>query len=216
MTLRPRRDEVIETRAERRARMLLGLPEPALIARHKNVVDHWFENGCLSKRQALIAAGYAAGTPTSIIFSRPDVAAEIARRRAAFATKTDIDDEWVIERFRRIADADLGDLLEVQEDGTAWVDMSAMTPDQKSALSEYDSITSYGQPDEDGNPAPKVVKAKVRFHDKMAALMALARIRGMLKDKLEVSVGLTLGDKVQQARQRLAEQKTITQEGDPA
>lgn len=206
---------MIETRAERRQRMLLGLEAPPLMARHQTVIDHWFENGCLSKRQALVAAGYRSGTPTNAIFSRADVAAEIARRRAALITKSELTDDWIIERYQRIADADLGELLEVQEDGTAWVDMSALTQDQKSALSEYDSIVSYGQPDEDGNPAPKVVKAKVRFHDKLAALNALARIRGMLKDKLDITVGLTLGDKVQQARQRLVEQKTITQEGTP-
>lgn len=200
-----------QTRAEARYLALLGIPEPpkppaSLLDRHRDIIDHWFESGCLSKRASLMACGYS---DTSMsIWHRPEVVEEIQRRRDRLEYKQEVTEEWVTEKFRKIANADLADLMDIQANGEAFIDLSAMTPEHRAAISEYEMISS-----ESADGERRVVKAKIKMPDKLAALHALARIKGMLKDKLEVSVGLSLGDKVQQARMRLVEQKTI--EGDP-
>lgn len=206
------------TRAQARNRMLLGLPpeEPRiapLALNYQIVLDHWFANGCTSKRQAMIAAGLKPRDTS--MFHRKEMQEEIRRRRERMEYRSEITEEMIEREYAKIAFASLGEMLEIQDDGSATLDMASMSSDQKAALSEY-HVESYQTLSGDDNPGQTVKKSRIKFHDKKAALDSLARIRGMMKDKLEVTVGITLADKVQQARQRLVEQKTITQEGDPA
>ena len=201
---------VANPRAEARSRRLSGLPErvTTLIDSHRRVLDAWFADGCRSKRAAVRAAGLDDRHVTRI-FGHPDVKREIDMRRDRIARKwEEVTEERIIEEYRRIAFSNLGDLLEIQEDGSAWLDMSGITEDQKSALAEY-HVETYQVPGAEDETGYTVKKSRIKFHDKKAALDSLARIRGMFKDKLEVSVGLSLTDKVQQARQRLQESKTI-------
>lgn len=197
-----------DTRAEARSRMLAGLPplEPVLAIEglsegHRIVINHWFSNGCRSKREACIAAGMSPNSAADV-FRRAAVQAEILRRRDRLERKTDITAARIIEEFGKIAFSNLGDMLEIQADGSAWIDMAAISEDQKAALAEY-HVETYQELGDEEHPGHMVKKSRVKFHDKKAALDSLARINGMFKDKLEVSVGLTLSDKVQQARERL-------------
>lgn len=208
--------------SERHDRLLaaLGLPVPEpekyipdLMPQHQLVLDHWFKGGCLSKKRACEAAGFAPGYAPSI-FKRPEVLAEIDRRRVKLYQKAEITEERIIEEFSKIAFSNLGDLLEIQSDGSAWLDMSAITDDQKAALSEYHVESYQERGDDDDNPGHTVKKARIKFHDKQAALLSLARIKGMLKDKLEINVGLSLSDKVQMRRERLAVSRDTVIEGE--
>lgn len=197
--------------------MGLSTPEPVsripgLLERHQIVLDHWFKGGCLSKRAACQAAGLHPNTSADI-FKRPEVLAAIKRRRERIDLKAEVTEERIIAEYAAIAFSRLGDLLEVQEDGSAWVDMAAMTEDQKAALSEY-NVETYQELGDDEHPGHTVKKSKVKFHDKQAALLALARIKGMLKDKLEITGGLTLSAKVQQKRERLAVSRDTVIEGE--
>lgn len=199
-----------ESRAAARYRNLLGLPEPVpapprpvtLSVVHQKVIDHWFAGGCLSRRDATTAAGLSPHS-ASAVFGRPEVQAEIERRRDRMDRKAEVTEERIIREYAKLAFASLGDLLEIQTDGSAWIDMSALTDEQKAALAEY-NVETYHELGDENHDGREVKKSKIKFHDKKAALDSLARIRGMFKDKLEVSVGLTLSDKVQQARQRLS------------
>jgi hypothetical protein len=175
------------------------------------VIHHWFAGGCRSKRDACRKAGMLS-TSVGDVFNRPAVIAEIKRRREHLAEHIDVTEKMIVQEFRKIAFSNLGDLLEVQEDGSAWIDMSSITEDQKAALAEY-HVETYQVPGsgegDDAEAGYTVKKSRVKFHDKKASLDSLARIMGMNKDKLDVTVGLTLSDKVQQARLRLREQPTI-------
>lgn len=203
-----------ETRVAARVRRLAGLPEPipyntieGLTPQHREVIHHWFMNGCKSKRQACVAAGMRGGSHADV-FSRPAVVAEIARRKAEITAKFDVTEDRIIAEFAAIGFSRLGDLLEVQEDGSAWIDMSGMTDEQKAALAEY-HVETYQVPGAEGEDGYTVKKSRIKFHDKPSALVSLARIKGMMKDKLEIAVGLSLSDKVQNARMRLREQPMI-------
>lgn len=174
---------------------------------HQKVVDEYFANGCLSKKRAMLAAGYAQATPSALVFGRSDVMRAIETRYRRHREKVEVTEDRIIEELANIAFANLGDLLDVQEDGTALVDMGAITPEIRAALSEY-SVETYPekQLDEDGKPCVvEVKKSRVKFHSKQAALESLARIKGMNRDKVEVSGTNDLMDRVAQARLLLSE-----------
>ena len=199
------------SRAVARSQRLAGVEVECASDKVRLLVDAWFENGCRSRREACRIAGYTM-SQAGYVFQRQDVIIEIERRRNLLRRETEITEARVIAELGKIAFASLGDLLEIQEDGSAWIDMTAITEDQKAALSEYhvetyDEARGQGaEMDEEGGlrSAQHIVKkSKIKFHDKKAALDSLARIMGMNNDKLAVTVGLTLSDKVQQARQRL-------------
>lgn len=172
--------------------------------KHMAVIDAWFANGCQSKRAAGMALGLS-GDVAHRIFNRPEVRAEVARRMATRATLVEATEERIIEEYSKIAFSNLGDLLEVNDDGSAWLDMAGLTPEQRAAIAEY-TVETYQEktPGADGGMVVvPVKKARVKFHDKKAALDALARIRGMFKDKVEVSGSLGLIERIQKARQRV-------------
>ena len=189
------------SRAVARSQRLAGVEVECASDKVRLLVDAWFENGCRSRREACRIAGYTM-SQAGYVFQRQDVIIEIERRRNLLRRETEITEARVIAELGKIAFASLGDLLEIQEDGSAWIDMAAITEDQKAALAQYD-VETYQEFGDEEHPGHVVKKSKIKFHDKKAALDSLARIMGMNNDKLAVTVGLTLSDKVQQARQRL-------------
>ena len=189
------------SRAVARSQRLAGVEVECASDKVRLLVDAWFENGCRSRREACRIAGYTM-SQAGYVFQRQDVIIEIERRRNLLRRETEITEARVIAELGKIAFASLGDLLEIQEDGSAWIDMAAITEDQKAALAQYD-VETYQELGDEEHPVHVVKKSKIKFHDKKAALDSLARIMGMNNDKLAVTVGLTLSDKVQQARQRL-------------
>lgn len=178
---------------------------PLCEIQHARVLDAWFANGCRSKRNALMAAGFE---PSSLrIFNLPEVRAEIDRRLTMRMGWVEaLTDERIIAEYAKIAFSSLGDLLEVAEDGSAYLDLASMSVEQRAAVAEY-TVETYTEKEigEGGEATEHPVKrSKIKFHDKKAALDALARIRGMFKDKVEVHGAVSLIEKVQAARQRNA------------
>jgi phage terminase small subunit len=178
---------------------------------HRAVVDAFFANGCVSQRRALQACGYSAAVfnKPHVIFQREDVQAEIHRRRRLRERRVDVTEEKIIAELAKIAFADMGELLEVNEDGSAFMDFNKLTPDLKAAMAEYQvetvNIKSAIAADDEGTPASEgtVVKSKVKFASKQAALDSLARIKGMFRDKVEISGAMSLVERIQEARKRL-------------
>lgn len=185
---------------------VLGLRPREISVSHMAIVDSWFANGCLSKRKALDAHGIKG--PPGMIFSRPEVADYIhycLEKRQTYMAMTEAD---IIREYEKIAKASFGDILEVQEDGTAWVDMASLTPDMRAAISEY-HVEAYTETRYDEGDAVQVPvkKFRVKFHDKKAALDSLARIHGMNKDRVEVAGASNLIDQVNAARKRLQQKE---------
>lgn len=189
----------------------LSTQKPALSPAHRAVVDAWFANGCVSKRRALMSVGYSEKTSTSTpqaVFGRQDVIEEIARRRSLHAKRKDLTEQMIVDEYRKMAFSNLGDLLEVNEDGSAYMDFNLLTPDQKAAMAEFQVETYEEKQVGDGAVTMvPVKKSRVKFHSKIQALDSLSRIMGLFKDKVEVSGALSLVEKVQQARARLHAEK---------
>ncbi len=179
-------------------------PMQAISERHLKLVTEYFANG-FNKRAAMRACGY---TETGIegyqhrLFNHPDVLQEISNRRQSLTRKYDISEERILNEYAKIAFANFGDILEIQNDGSAVIDMAGMTEDQRAALSEF-QVDEYK--DGKGEDAREVKKYKIKFHDKKAALDALAKYKGMFTEKVEVSGEVSLVDRILAGRKRAAE-----------
>lgn len=164
------------------------------------IIDTWFAGGCLSRRAAAKQHGYS----TTTFFNLPAVKAYVAECFALRQAHQARSEAEIIREFEKIGFASMGDLLEIQPDGTAFVDMTALTPDMRAAISEYQVETYNETQVEDGEVTyVPVKKTRVKFHDKKAALEALARIHGMNKDKVELTGAENLISAVAKARARL-------------
>lgn len=193
---------------------------PLLAPAHQAIVNSFFVNGCVSRRRACTVNGFAASYARDV-FAREDVKAEVERRRARLVERTAVTEARVIEEMAKLAFANAGDLLEVNEDGTAYLDLNNMTDAHRAAMSEFNVETyeekSAGAYDTvpDGNDdetLPQlyvpVKKSRIKFASKQAALDSLARILGMFKDKVEVSGVASLTDRIAAARKRIHEEAT--------
>lgn len=101
------------------------------------------------------------------LLRHPDVKEYIQKHLDAHAMEAG----EILARFTDIARAEIGDVV-TMDDGRLRID-------NKEVLNNKKFIKSFGF-DSNGNP-------KIEFHDAMQALRDIARIRGMMKDGLEVS-----------------------------
>lgn len=198
-----------EARAKKHATLSHKPTKAAVSEAHRAVIDAFFANGCLSQRRALAACGYSptVANKPHVIFGRPDVQDEIDRRRRRREKRVDVTEEKIIAELAKLAFANVGDILEVNEDGSAFMDFNKLTPDLKAALAEY-QVETYDeqQPAAEGDAilAVTVKKARVKFASKQAALESLARIKGMFApEKVQISGALSLVERIQEARKRL-------------
>ena len=146
----------------------------------------------MSKRDALTEAGYAPFTHTEYVFEREDVKKEIARRQNSMSTKALVDSKWVVERLKSIADANLDDIIVIDEEGVGRYDLTKMTTDLKRALCGYDTSGEKG-----------VQKMHIKLSDKLRALEMLSRYLGLFDDKIQVAGELTLVERLQKGRERI-------------
>jgi len=157
--------------------------------REMKVIDRYFTNGYV-KREALAFGGYnSPETNTWAFFARPAVKAEIERRQARLRQKFEINEDNIIQELAAIGFARLSNLMEIQEDGNATVDLRNLTEAEKAAVSEF-TVDEYVEGK--GDEARTVKKTKIKFHDKGSALERLMRHLGMFKDKVEIGAGQDL------------------------
>lgn len=210
-------EKIAKAHDARRPKKKGSTSKPTLSEAHRAVVDAYFANGCVSQRRALIAAGYSETTAKNqpqTVFQRDDVRAEIEKRRARHEKNFAVTEDRIIAELAALAFARMGDLVEVNEDGSAELDFNRLTPEMKAAMSEFsyetlEQVQDEVEADADGEISPKprtirITKPKIKFGSKQAALDALVRIKGMNKaDRIEVSGALSLVERIQAARQRL-------------
>ena len=156
----------------------------AITARRRKAIDEFMK--CGNKTQALLAAGYSesmAKTSANVIFKDPAVAAEIERRQNIAAHRSDVSLDWVVQRLKMIAEANLGDCLDIYSDGSASFNFNKLTPSLKKALNKF-SVEEHKSGR--GKDAGKIVKTTVGLSDQLKALELLVRHLGLSKEKLAV------------------------------
>jgi len=158
-------------------------------------VEYFLEGGLKNKTEACREAGYAHAHVQAVkVFKRPRVVAEIKKRLDEIAKKRAVTPSRIIEEYAKIAFSNLGDLLEVQPDGSAVLDLTDLTDDQRACITRFEGAT-------DKSPD------KISFADKKAALDSLARVYGMFNDKLTVKGSLSLVERLQKGRARVKKSK---------
>lgn len=174
----------------------------ALSPKHSKVVDGFVAG--LSKKEAMLKAGYSKSTATTRpndVFGREDVNNEIQRRLALAAHRSDMSLDWVVERLKDIADANIGDMIDVYSDGTAKLNLLKMTPALRRAISKF-TVDSYTEGR--GANSQKVKRVQINVSDKLKALELLVRHLGLSKEKqsLEISGEVSMVEALQRGRSR--------------
>ena len=142
-----------------------------------HAIDNYFKNGGHMRKAAL-----EAGFSDARIFGHEEVQIELEKRRNKLARKNEVTEERIIAELAKVAFGGIGDLIEVRDDGTAHLDFSELTQEQRATITEFSSDTvNFGR--KNGKKQLKVVKQRIKFANKMEALQQLARIFGMNEDK---------------------------------
>ena len=103
--------------------------------KRRKVVDSYMK--CFNKKQSMLDAGYSdsmASTSSAVVFNDPLVRTEIERRQNLASHRSDVSMDWIVSRLKDIADANLGEALDVYSDGSASIDFRKLTPQLKRAL----------------------------------------------------------------------------------
>ena len=179
--------------------MVDEVKEPCI--RHMLVIDAWFNNG-FNKAQAMRDHGYAENTCRQMqgqIFNRPDVKAEIAKRKAKLANRFKLDQDWIVGQLvnRAKAGETLAKFKQVADDGSLFWDFTNASQDELALVEDM------GVDFVKGKDGVNVKKFTIKTPDSHAALMALGKHLGIFTDKLEVSGG-SLIERLQAGRNRLA------------
>lgn len=130
------------------------------------VIDH-------NASRAAIAVGYnpkTAGSQACRLLKNVNAQKEIKRLEAKVLEKCDLTAERVLKEYIRIAFADVKEQVDIKT--------GELKPDSDGALVGSISV----KVGKDG------VTRKVKFHDKMAALLVLAKRTGVVKDSLEITL----------------------------
>lgn len=174
----------------RRTRAIIHREERAI---HFSLLGH-------TDKDALMMAGYSEATARSnakSVFGRPVVAQELARRRLEIRDKYKLSEEWVTERFMRIADAGktLAKFKKVLPGGKLNWDFTGATDEELALINELTVTTT----EDEGSVR---THNKISTSDPLGALNSLARVQGMFKDKIQFEGELSLVDRLARGRER--------------
>lgn len=171
---------------------------------HMKAISFYLEGW--SKRDSLLKAGYSkttAYTDPDSVFGREDVKAEIKRRREAMEKENELNEAWITSRLMKIADANLGDLIEFDDDGKLFINYEKMSPEMRVAIGGME-IDEYKKGR--GPNAVPVTKIRIKMADKLRALEMLMKVLGIDRQKVEVGLEQDLINRLLAGRARVAKQ----------
>jgi len=140
--------------------------------RQQRFVLEYLQDANLTR--AAIRAGYTrrwANTNAARLLHNPEIRAALQREMAARGARTGVTAARVIDELMRLAFAEIGALVEWSEDGARMKPRDALTPDDTAAIAEL-ALGGDGR------------IARLKLHDKGAALKVLARRLGLFKPPL--------------------------------
>ncbi len=136
----------------------------------------------LNATRAAIAAGYSEKTAeaaASRLLRNVKVKRRIEELMAQKVEKLDITVERVLGELGRLAFCNMHDYIVVQEDGTAYTDLSKLTRDQAAAISEVNTEEYVEGKDEN---ARTIRKVKLKLVDKRGSLELLGKYLKLFTD----------------------------------
>jgi phage terminase small subunit len=139
----------------------------------------------------------------------------VDQREAELQARLKVGAEQVLEELSKVAFFSLADVVVIQEDGTARLDLTEADAAHLAALSEVqiEERTIKGR---EGEPDTTVRTIKVKAHSKLDALEKLGKNLKLFTDKLEMSGGLDIASQLSAARRRAKLGKDPADEADAA
>lgn len=140
--------------------------------------------------QAAIRAGYAkksANREGPKLLSNPVIAAGVAKAQEQVKKKFEITIDEIAAEMKNLGFANMQDYMSIGPDGDPVLDWSKLTREQAAALAE---VTVEDFKDGRGKKARDVRKVRFKLADKRQSLIDLARLCGLLTDKVEHSGSL--------------------------
>lgn len=139
----------------------------------------------LNATQAAIRAGYSKKTAGQIgheLLKKPEIADAIAAAMNDRAARTNVTADRVLYELARIAFANMAEYVTIQDDGSAIVDLSQLTPDRAAAIQEVITETYI---EGRGEAAVPVKKMRLKLHARSRALELLGKHTGLFAERLE-------------------------------
>lgn len=138
----------------------------------------------LNGTQAAIRAGYSENSAAEIAWQtlrRPHVAEAVDR---LLAERPGVTRTRIIDELAKVGFANMYDYIAVQDDGTAYVDLSNLTRDQAAAIGEL-TVDQYM--DGAGEEARPIKRIRFKLSSKQDALEKLGRTLRMFIDRHELT-----------------------------
>ena len=177
--------------------------------KHAFVLDYWFENHCQNKAEAMRKAGYSQSTVNQnpgLVFNRPDVIAEIERRRSKLTQKHELKLEWVVSRLMDIANTGetLAKFIFVTDDGKLDWNFDGATSDELKLINDILVETTVGK-----TGITRKTKIGTTASDRKGALDSLARILGAFNDNMTIKGELSMVERLQAGRARVKRENDL-------
>lgn len=152
---------------------------------HRRFVDGVLQN--MTLLDAAVAAGNKSNNPRDAgwqMMQIPAVKAAVERGRAAISEAANIRATDILLEYKKIGFANMLDLVRMDDNGDAYIDLKSLTRDQAAAIAalEVDEADAAVK-DKQGNViAPRVRRVKIKHHNKLDALHKLGIHIGLFKD----------------------------------
>lgn len=153
---------------------------------------------------AAIEAGFSKNSARSTgarLLRNTSISDYIQAQQQRIATKTVNRRDKILQELDKLAFANIGDFIRVDEDGLPQVDFSNATPEQLAAITSV-STKKRKIYNPKGDHIATEEAAKFTLSDKLRGLELLGRAEGMFKQD-EVKVVVDVADRLLQARQRV-------------
>lgn len=147
-------------------------------------------------------AGYSEKTAYQqghALLKKPEINARIEHIKAERWKALHMGPDETLAEIAKLARFNLGDALQVTEQGDAFLDLSLLDDDGRAALSE---VEVHDYLDGRGEDARDVRRVKVKTHSKVQALTLVAKAHGLLTEKVEHTVSDEFADRMAQAMKR--------------
>lgn len=134
----------------------------------------------LNATKAAIRAGYSPRTARQVGYenlTKPDIAEAVCEAKITRSNRTEITQDRVLEELARIAFANFGDYLKVEENGTLMLDLAGVDDEAMGAIAEVTQDTLINASKDE---AVSVRRTRLKTHPKLQALRLLAEHLGMI------------------------------------
>ena len=170
----------------------------------------------LNSTRAAICSGYSKKTAEaagSRLLRNVKVAAEIQRAMDRRAKRLELSGDKVLQEIALLGFANMGDYIQVQKDGSFFIDFSKLTREQKAAIQE---ATVEEFTDGKGDDARPVRRTKFKLADKGQNLERLGKHLKLFTEKHEHDFSPRVVIDFREASDELLERLTAGAEADPA